>query len=145
MNTIKFRKDSDLLNNTFKTILNTPLFHNWENLNPAFNYSPKVKISEDRNKFLINLELPGLTKEDVKLSVENYVLTVSGTKKQETKNEDTNIVLNEIYYGDFSRTFNLSKDIKIEDTDAEFKDGILNITLPKVEEAKPVIKEINIK
>ncbi|MDQ3194052.1 MAG: Hsp20/alpha crystallin family protein [Bacteroidota bacterium] len=145
MNTIKFRKDSDLLNNTFKTILNTPLFHNWENLNPAFNYSPKVKISEDRNRFLINLELPGLTKEDVKLSVENYVLTVSGTKKQETKNEDTKIVLNEIYYGDFSRTFNLSKDIKIEDTDAEFKDGILNITLPKVEEAKPVIKEINIK
>src|SRR4029078_7317371 len=134
MHTIKFREDSDLLNNTFKTILNTPLFQNWENFNPAFNYNPKVKISEDRNNFQINIELPGLNKEDVKLSVENFVLTVSGNKKQEEKKEDTNIVINEISYGEFSRDFNLSKDIKIEAIDAEFKDGILNITLPKIEE-----------
>ncbi len=145
MNVLKFRKDSDLLNNTFKTILNTPLFHNWENLNPAFNYTPKVRISEDRDNFLINIELPGLTREDVKLSVENYVLSVSGNRKQEKKTEDTNIVINEIYYGEFSRNFNISKDIKIEAIDAEFKDGILNITLPKIEEAKPVVKEISIK
>ncbi|MEO8666082.1 MAG: Hsp20/alpha crystallin family protein [Ignavibacteria bacterium] len=145
MNVIKFRKDSDLLNNTFKTILNTPLFQNLENFNPAFNYTPKVRISEDRDNFRISIELPGLSKEDVKLSVENFVLSVSGTKKQEEGKEDTTIVVNEIHYGEFSRDFNLSKDIKIEAIDAEFKDGILNITLPKFEEAKPVVKEINIK
>ncbi|MEO8447356.1 MAG: Hsp20/alpha crystallin family protein [bacterium] len=102
-------------------------------------------ISEDKDNFHIKLELPGITKEDVKLSVENDVLTVTGNKKQEAKTEETNLIVNEIYYGEFSRTFNLSKDIKIESIDAEFREGVLNITLPKIEEVKPIVKEINIK
>ncbi|MDZ4713312.1 MAG: Hsp20/alpha crystallin family protein [bacterium] len=102
-------------------------------------------ISEDKDNFHIKLELPGISKEDVKLSVENDVLSVTGNKKQEAKKEETNLIVNEIYYGEFSRTFNLSKDIKVESIDAEFRDGVLNITLPKIEEAKPVVKEINIK
>ena len=145
MNVVKFKKNSDLVNDTLKTIFNTPLFTNWEGFNPANNYTPKVRISEDRDNFNINLELPGITKEDVKLSVENNVLSVTGVKKQEQKTEESNIIVNEIYFGEFSRNFNLSNDIKIEGIDAEFKDGILKITLPKVEEAKPVVKEINIK
>jgi HSP20 family protein len=143
MNVVKFKKNSDLLNDTFKTVFNSPLFSNWEN--PASNYNPKVRISENRDNFNIKMELPGLSKEDVKISVENNVLTVNGTKKDETKTEDTNMILNEIYFGEFSRNFNLSKDINIEAIDAEYKDGILNITLPKIEEAKPLVKEINIK
>lgn len=145
MNVVKFKKNADLVNDTLKTIFNTPLFTNWEGFNPANNYTPKVMISEDRNDFNINIELPGMTKEDVKLSVENNVLSVTGVKKQEQKTEETNIIVNEIYFGEFSRNFNLSNDIKVDAIDAEFKDGILKITLPKVEEAKPVVKEINIK
>ena len=114
-------------------------------MNLTKSYTPKVNITEDRDNFNIKMELPGLTKEDIKLSVENNVLSVSGSKKEETKTEDKNVIVNELFYGEFSRNFNLSKDIKIEAIDAEFKDGILNITLPKVEEAKPVVKEINIK
>jgi len=144
MHFVKIKKDSELLNDTFKTIFNTPLFNNRENLKPS-NYTPKVMISEDKDNFHIKLELPGISKEDVKLSVENDVLSVTGNKKQEAKKEETNLIVNEIYYGEFSRTFNLSKDIKVESIDAEFRDGVLNITLPKIEEAKPVVKEINIK
>ena len=145
MNVVKFRKNTDLINDTLNTVFNSPLFSNWEKSNPTSDYTPKVRISEDRDNFSIKMELPGMRKEDVKLSVENNVLSVRGSKKEETKTEDTNLIINEIYYGEFSRDFNLSKDIKIESIDAEFKDGILNITLPKIEEAKPVVKEINIK
>ena len=145
MNTIKFKKDQVLINDTFKSIFNSPLFYNREVPGSTSTYTPKVRISEDREKFTINMELPGVSKEDVKLSIENNVLSVTGEKKQVTKTEDTNLILNEIFYGKFSRDFNISKDIKVDAIDAVYNDGVLNITLPKVEEAKPVVKEINIK
>ena len=145
MNIVKFKKESDLLNDTFKSIINSPVFSNWENLTSANNYIPIVRISEDKDNFFIKMEIPGMTKEDVKISIENNVLCVNGHKKQEKKTEETNLIMNEIYFGEFSRNFNLSNDIKLDAIDAEYKDGVLNITLPKVEEAKPVVKEINIK
>lgn len=145
MNLVKFKKNNDLLNETLNSVFGNQLFSNWENMNLTKSYTPKVNITEDRDTFNIKMELPGLTREDVKLAVENNVLSVSGSKKEETKTEDKNVIVNELFYGEFSRNFNLSKDIKIDAIDAEFKDGILNITLPKVEEAKPVVKEINIK
>lgn len=145
MNLVKFKKNSDLISDTLNTVFNSPLLSTWENLSPIKDFTPKVNISENRDNFNIKLELPGLSKENVKLAVENNVLSVSGVRKEESKTEDTNTIINEIYYGEFSRNFNLSKDIKIDAIDAEFKDGVLNITLPKVEEAKPVVKEINIK
>ena len=145
MNVVKFKKNNDLLNETLNSVFGNQLFTNWENMNLTKSYTPKVNITEDRDTFNIKMELPGLTREDVKLAVENNVLSVSGQKKEETKTEDKNVIVNELFYGEFSRNFNLSKDIKIDAIDAEFKDGILNITLPKVEEAKPVVKEINIK
>lgn len=145
MNIVKFKKDTDLFNDTFKSIFNSPLFSGWETLNPVSNYVPKVRISEDKDNFFIKAEMPGMTKEDVKMSIENNVLSINGVKKQEKKTEETNLITNEIYYGEFSRSFNLSNDIKIDAIEAEFRDGVLNITLPKVEEAKPVVKEISIK
>jgi HSP20 family protein len=145
MNVVKFKKNNDLLNETLNSVFGNQLFSNWENMNLTKSYTPKVNITEDRDNFNIKMELPGLSREDIKLAVENNVLSVSGSKKEETKTEDKNVIVNELFYGEFSRNFNLSKDIKIEAIDAEFKDGILNITLPKVEEAKPVVKEINIK
>ena len=145
MNVVKFKKNNDLLNETLNSVFGNRLFTDWENLNLTKSYTPKVNITEDRDNFNIKMELPGLTKDDIKLAVEHTVLAVSGSKEEETKSEDKNVIVNELFYGEFSRNFNLSKDIKIDAIDAEFKDGILNITLPKVEEAKPVVKEINIK
>jgi HSP20 family protein len=144
MNLVKFKKNADLFDDTLKSIFQTPLFSNWENALSA-NFVPKVRISEDKDNFFINMEIPGLKKEDIKVAIENKVLTVNGVKKHEKKTEETNLITNEIYYGEFSRSFNLSDDIKIDAINAEVKDGLLFITLPKVEEAKPVIKEIDIK
>ena len=109
------------------------------------NFMPRVEITEDRDNFYLNLEMPGIKKEDIKINIENNVLTIKGTKSQSYNKEENNLVMNERYYGEFSRSFNLSKDIKIENIDAQYNDGVLNLMLPKVEEAKPVVKEIAVK
>ena len=145
MNVVKFSKDSEIIKDTFKSIINSPLFQDLEKVNTNSKYLPKVRITEDKDNFFIKMEVPGVSKEDVKISVEDSVLTVKGTKKQEIKTEETNLIINEIYFGEFSRDFNLSNDVKIESIDAEYNDGVLKITLPKIEEAKPVVKEISIK
>jgi len=145
MNIVKFKKDSDLLNDTFRSVFTSPLFRQVDNSNPNTNFIPKVRISEDKDNFFINMEIPGMKREDVKISLEDNVLSINGVRKHEKKTEETNLITNEIYFGEFSRSFNLSKEIKTDSIDAEYKDGLLNITLPKVEEAKPVVKEINIK
>jgi HSP20 family protein len=89
--------------------------------------------------------MPGVPKDNVKIEVENNLLSIKGEKKVENKTEETNLVMNEIVYGEFCRTFNLSKDIKVDAIEAEFKDGLLIVSLPKAEEAKPVVKEIKVK
>ncbi len=143
MNLIKFKRENDLFDNAFKSIFDSPIF-NSEIADPT-SFRPRTRITENKDNFFINLEMPGIPKENVKIEVENNLLSVKGEKKAEHKTEDTNLVMNEIVYGEFCRTFNLSKDIKVDDIQAEFKDGLLIVTLPKVEEAKPVVKEIKVK
>ena len=142
MNMIKFKKDSDFFTDTFRPFFHSPLFRSGE---AATDFAPRVRITEDKDNFSIKLELPGISKEDVKINIEDDTLSINGVKKQEKKTEETNLLMNEIYYGEFCRNFNITKDIKKDKIEAEFKDGVLNVTLPKVEEAKPVVKEISIK
>jgi HSP20 family protein len=137
MTLVKF-KDSDLLlDKAFKNF-----FGNWES---GSNLSPRVEITEDRDNFYLDVEIPGVRKEDVKINIENNVLTISGKKNSIRNSENKNLIMNERYYGEFSRSFNLTKDIKMDAVEAEFNDGVLNVTLPKIEEAKPVVKEVSIK
>ncbi|MFA5012576.1 MAG: Hsp20/alpha crystallin family protein [Ignavibacteria bacterium] len=143
MNLIKFKRENDLFDNAFKSIFDSPFFKS--EINDATSFRPRTRITEDKDNFHINLEMPGIPKENVKIEVENNLLSVKGEKKVENKSEETNLVMNEIVYGEFCRTFNISKDIKVDDIQAEFKDGLLIVTLPKVEEAKPVVKEIKVK
>ena len=138
MNLIKFKRENDLFNDAFKSIFDSPIFRT-EVSDPTC-FRPKTRITEDKDNFYLNLEMPGIPKENVKIEVENNLLSVKGEKKVENKTEDTNLVMNEIVYGEFCRTFNLSKEIKVDAIEAEFKDGLLIVTLPKVEEAKPVVK-----
>lgn len=145
MKVVKIKTDGDLfktINETFDSIFP---FANASAAYGKTSISPRAEIIEDKDNFYLNMELPGISKEDVKIGIENNVLTVSGEKKQNYTKEEKNLVMNERYYGSFSRSFNITKDVKINDIIAEFKDGVLNITLPKVEEAKPVVKEVTIK
>ena len=106
----------------------------------ANKWSPKVDVFEDENAIVIEADLPGLKAEDFNLSVENFKLTLSGERKFEkevkTEGNQGNWHRVERNYGSFSRTFTLPVTVNVEAVKAEFKDGVLHVTLPKREEVK---------
>lgn len=105
-------------------------------------WHPSVDISENENAFVLKAELPGVSREDINIDINNKTLTLKGEKKFEEKTEKENYVRVERSYGSFSRTFALSDKVDTENVKASYKDGVLEVTLPKKEEAKP--KEIKV-
>jgi len=105
-------------------------------------WSPKVDAIELESEFEFSVELPGLSKEGIKLEVENNILTLSGEKKFDFEDKDRSVHIAERNYGDFSRTFQLPSFADTSKIEADFQDGILSIKLPKREEAKA--KQISI-
>jgi HSP20 family protein len=106
-------------------------------------FMPVVDIIEGTNQYELKVELPGVKKEDVKITIQNGVLTIRGEKKQETHQQGENVHRVERSYGAFQRSFTLPTSVKNEKVEAAYDDGILSISLPKSEEAKP--KEIEVK
>lgn len=104
---------------------------------------PPVDLREEGDKLVLEMELPGLKKEDVDISIENNVLTIKGERKFEKEEKKENYHRIERSYGKFSRSFSLPATIKADAIDASLKDGVLVLTLPYAEEAKP--KKITIK
>jgi HSP20 family protein len=96
-----------------------------------------VDISENENAYVLKAELPGVSREDINIDINNKMLTLKGEKKFEEKTEKENYVRVERSYGSFSRTFALSDKVDTENVKASYKDGVLEVTLPKKEEAKP--------
>ena len=109
----------------------------------ASSWLPAVDIVENENEYTVNVELPGVNKDDVKITVANDVLTVRGEKKMEKETKDRNYRRTERTYGSFQRSFTLPTHVKSDKIEANYNNGVLTITLPKVEEAKP--KEIEVK
>lgn len=104
-------------------------------------FSPQVDIAESDKEFEIQFHLPGINKEDVSIDVKNDRLTVSGERKMKEEKNEKNYHSVESYYGSFSRSFYLPDNVNLEKIDASYKDGILNIILPKdvKKEAKKTI------
>jgi HSP20 family protein len=98
---------------------------------------PAVDIKETAGSLILTAELPGLKKEDVQLSIENHVLTLSGERRFEKDVEEENYHRVERTYGSFTRSFTLPDNVRTEEVDASFEHGVLTIQLPKTEEAKP--------
>jgi len=107
---------------------------------PAF----KVDISEDETGFHIDAELPGLTKEQIALNIEDDVLTIKAERKQESEENKKNFHRIERSYGSFSRSFNLGEMIDQENISADFDNGVLHVTLPKAQPVRKT-KEISIR
>lgn len=105
---------------------------------------PPVNIHENENSYEVELSVPGRSKEDFKISLEQGLLTISFEKKEENKTEGQKTLRREFSYQSFTRSFNLDETIDAENIQARYDNGILNITLPKKEQAKPAKKEINI-
>jgi HSP20 family protein len=106
-------------------------------------WEPVVDISETPESYLVTAELPGLTKDDVNINYEDGVLTIRGEKKQEKEEKRKNYHRVERSFGAFERSFRVPSRVLVDKIEAKFKDGILNLMLPKAEEARP--KEIPIK
>lgn len=109
------------------------------------NFVPKVDISEDDKQMFINIELPGMEKDDVKITVsDDKILTIKGEKKHEAKKEEKNYLRVERSYGSFLRSFSLPENVKTDDIKGNFEKGILHLTLPKTEVKKPEEKVVTV-
>lgn len=106
-------------------------------------WHPAVDIMEDGRNIILNVELPGMNKEDISVHIEDKILTIKGERKCENEEKNDRYYKKELIYGSFSRAFNLSDDILVDDVSADYKDGILKITL-KRDETKETVKKITI-
>lgn len=107
-------------------------------------WTPAVDLYETDNDIVIKAELPGVDKKDIKVEVKDNMLHLSGERKTEKDIKEENYHRIERYYGTFRRSFGLPAHVEHDKVKARFKDGILEITLPKVEKAKPKKIEIGI-
>ena len=105
--------------------------------------SPRVDIREDDDRYLLEAELPGVTEKDIEVKVEDNLLTIASNYDESSKEEKNGYLVRERRFQSFSRCFVLPKDVDREKIDAQFKNGLLSLTLSKAPEAKP--KKIEIK
>lgn len=105
--------------------------------------SPAVDIYDEENEIVIKAEVPGIGKDDIEISINKNVLTISGEKKLESKVEEKDYHRIERSYGSFSRSFRLPEDVDVDKAKADFKDGVLEIRVPRTEETQA--KKIEIK
>jgi len=107
-------------------------------------WAPLVDITEDDKEYLIKAELPEVKKEDVKVSVQDNVISISGERKSEKEEKGKKYHRVERAYGSFYRSFTLPEDADGGIVAAEFKDGVLKVRLPKSEKAKPKSIEVKV-
>lgn len=108
-------------------------------------WSPLTDISENKDQYILKMDLPGVSKENLKLNFHDGELIISGERKQEKEDKDSKYHRIERTYGKYYRSFTLPQTIQADKINAEFKDGQLTITVPKSEEAKPKELEIKVK
>jgi HSP20 family protein len=114
-------------------------FYNWQAAARTEDavWAPRVDVHETDNEVLLDVELPGIDKSDVKVEVKDGVLTISGERKLERKVKEEGYRSVERRYGKFERSFGLGETVNAEKITASYKNGIMTITLPKVEKVKP--------
>ncbi len=114
-------------------------------LRKANNTLPSVNIAESNESFKIEFAAPGLSKEEFKINLDNNVLTVGSEKKEEKEESNENFTRREFNYSSFQRSFTLPDSVNGEEITAEYQNGVLNIEIPKREEAKAKpVREIEI-
>jgi HSP20 family protein len=113
----------------------TGLFSGW---------SPALDVYDDKDNLVVVAELPGMKKEDIDITMHDGSLTISGERTHESKSEEGQTFRSERYFGKFQRTLTLPVMVDASKVGASYKDGILTVTLPKAEEAKPRHIEVNV-
>ncbi len=138
MNLIRYNPSSlDLVENMsrwFDDFFTTPVF--------GHNTVPAVDVKETDSNYLMEVELPGLTEKDVEVKLDNNLLTISSAKSEKKEEKKNGYILRERRAAQFSRSFVLPESIDREKIGAEFKNGILHLTFPKVPAAQPKTIEV---
>ena len=132
-----FDEMDDMISSVFKNDWNFPVRGNR-------NWSPAVDVKESDASFTLTADIPGLTKKDIKINVANGRLSISGERTYETDQENDNYHYRERRFGTFDRSFKLPDTVDEEKISASFKNGILNISLPKHANILPKEREIKV-
>jgi len=109
---------------------------------PLTSWAPALDVYEDKDNFVVHAELPGLKREDIEVSLQDGALIISGERKVEEKRKEGEVHRQERFYGKFQRALTLPAPIAGDKVKAQYRDGVLTITLPKTEEARP--KQIDV-
>jgi HSP20 family protein len=130
MTLIKFEplRELESLNNRVQR-----LFGEFPTVDFGLSFYPKTDISDDEKNIYVEAEIPGVTKDNIKISLQDNILTINGEKKNENeeKENDKNFYRSERVYGSFTRSFTLPEEINSESIDAKFEDGTLKIMIEK--------------
>jgi len=135
---MNFQNDSNLLFDYFNNSR-----HDAEK--PECYFCPVVDIDEQEKHFSVYMELPGVKESDVNISIKDNILTIAGEKKTAEESDSKNYHHSERIFGKFKRSFRLDDLVDRDNISAEFKNGMLNITIPKIKETGPKQLEIKIK
>ena len=129
--------------NAFFPVHFDAFFNELAKSNTFVNQKPAVNVSETDDQFKLEIAVPGLKKEDIKLNIEDETLVISASKEEETTETKDKYTRREFNFSKFERRFQLNETVDVENIQANFADGILNIVLPKVaEEKKDTNREI---
>jgi HSP20 family protein len=96
-------------------------------------FTPRVDVIEKEANFLVHVALPGLKKDEINIDLVKNVMTISGERKLKNENKEDKYHMVENFYGKFSRSFTLPENVDATKIDAQFEDGILNVSIPKAE------------
>lgn len=108
-------------------------------------WAPAVDISESEDGYTIKADLPGMKKEDIEVSAYDDTVVIKGERKSEHEDKEKGYHRVERQYGSFSRTFRVPGGLDAKKVTADYKDGVLHVTVPKCEEAKPKLIEVKVK
>jgi len=135
----EFRRGFDLLNSMLDN------FTQEENSTLKFDFSPAVNTREGEFAYHVEIDLPGMKKEDISISLEDKTLVISGERKLKEELKEDDYYKIESAFGKFSRSFTLPENVDIENIHAEAKDGVLEVVIPKLKEEVQKVKKIEIK
>lgn len=130
-------------NSVFPSIFDE-FWKDWPGTTNTSDWVPAANIKEEETKYHVELSAPGYKREDIKVSVEDDTLTITGEVKIENEETKENYVKREFRSGNFKRSFNLNGMVNTDKIDAKYIDGILKIDLPKVENEVKKLKEITV-
>ena len=137
MNTRTVAKRTQRIPSFFEDFFNKPLLDLFDSGLPSRRMSvPAVNITERKEDYLVSMAAPGLKKEDFKIDVEGNMLTISSEKEEENEEKEERYTRKEYSYSSFERSFTLPDEVNKDKIDAHYQDGVLELVLPKKEEAK---------